>query len=134
MARPSKYNEKFISEADVYLAECVDATVDGRLKVNIPTIEGFALHIGVNKDTLYGWSKDNATFSDALTKIKTEQQQRLLNNGLAGTYNSTIAKLVLSSNHNMREKSDVTTNDKDLPTPILNVLPNDSNKQDTETE
>jgi hypothetical protein len=42
-----------------------------------------------------------------LKKIKDIQRERLLYNGLSGDYNSTIAKLVLSANHGMSEKSEV---------------------------
>jgi len=110
--RPTKYKEEYLDSVTEYLNECVDNYKEK--KVLLPTIEGFARFIGVNKTTLYEWCKDNEDFSNALDNIKVEQQTRLINNGLADTYNSTIAKLILSSNHGMREKSDVTTNDKDL--------------------
>jgi len=89
----------------------IDARTDtkdanGRMDVRLPTLEGFAVFIGVNKTTLYEWEKDHEEFSNALDLIRSEQQERLINNGLAGTYNSTIAKLILSSNHGMREKTD----------------------------
>jgi len=50
-----------------------------------------------------------------IEKIMNEQLTRLIDRGLEGTYSSTIAKLMLSSNHGMREKSDVTTDDNPIP-------------------
>ena len=140
--RPTKYSEEFIGKVDEYLASRQDDEYEvgdrgfTKIRVKLPTIEGFAVYIGVNKTTLYEWDKKYPEFSNSLDKIKQEQQERLLDNGLAGTYNSTIAKLILSSNHGMREKSDVTTDGKELPTPLLanmdsNVLNNDSNKEDS---
>ncbi len=40
--------------------------------------------------------------------------QRLIDMGLSGVYNSTIAKLILSSNHGMRERLDKTSDDKPI--------------------
>lgn len=133
MARPTLYEEKYIEAAETYLATCKDEPKER--KVDLPTIEGFARYIGVNKTTLYEWSKVHDEFSNALEKIKTEQQTRLINQGLSGTYNSTIAKLVLSANHNMREKVDTTTNDKDLPAPLLYALrDNNSHREGSDNE
>jgi hypothetical protein len=135
--RPIEYKEEYILKADEYLESNKDIEkkivkqannkkgyemYDNKIVVNLPTIEGFALFIGVDKSTLYDWSSIYPEFSYSLEKIKTEQQKRLINCGLSGEYNSTIAKLILSSNHGMREKSDLTTNDKDIPTPIYNGL------------
>lgn len=140
LGRPTKYDDTVIDKTVEYLKAHQDSYVktdDGRvkIKVNLPTIEGLASFIGVNKTTLYEWEKDHEDFSNALDTIRTEQQNRLINSGLSGDYNSTIAKLILSSNHGMREKSDVTTDGKQLPTPILNALPsNDSTQEDTATQ
>lgn len=146
--RPTEYNEEYILKVDEYLEESTDQevqvvkqanqekgyeTFDNKLKVNLPTIEGFALFIGVNKTSLYEWEKKYPEFSNALDKIRIEQQKRLINSGLSGEYNPTIAKLILSSNHGMRERTDQTTNDKDLPVPIINVPRNNSNEENSET-
>lgn len=127
--RPTKYKEEYILKVDEYLKSRQDEEVqvvkqanvekgykmfDNKLKVKLPTIEGFARFINVNKTTLYEWESSYPEFSNALEKIRTEQQERLINAGLSGDYNSTIAKLILSSNHGMREKSetDLTTGGK----------------------
>jgi hypothetical protein len=119
VGRPTLYKEEYITKVDEYLELHQDEQVqvvkqssekyemyDNKLKVKLPTIEGFARFIGVNKTTLYEWESSYPEFSNALEKIRQEQQQRLINNGLSGEYNSTIAKLILSSNHGMREKSE----------------------------
>lgn len=114
--RPTDYSEDMIIKAQDYLESCKDSFIDN--KVNLPTIYGLALYLHVNKDTLYEWAKKYPDFSVALKDIEQTQAQRLLNEGLAGNYNPTIAKLILSANHGMKERVDTTTNDKDLPTPI----------------
>lgn len=149
MARPTKFKEEYIEKVADYLAEHLDEEVqvvkqantekgyemyDNKLKVRLPTIEGFARYIGVNKTTLYEWEKVNEEFSNALEDIRVEQQERLINSGLSGEYNPTIAKLILSANHGMREKQDVTTDGKELPTPLLsNVRNNNSTTQTSES-
>jgi len=137
MGRPSEYKPEYAELVDAYLEDRQDYydTETKTYKVKIPTIEGFAQFVGVNKTTLYEWEKIHEDISNALEKLRTEQKQRLLDNGLSGKYNPTIAKLVLSANHNMREKTDVTTDGKELPTPILHgVLRNDSSPQDSEAQ
>lgn len=107
VGRPTAYKEEYIEAVDDYLAENIDSYEENRFNVNLPTIEGFAVYIGVNKSSLYEWSEKHERFSDSLEKILHEQQKRLINSGLSGQYNSTIAKLILSSNHGMSEKNEI---------------------------
>ena len=113
MARPTDYSEEYIDKVDEYLALHTDEEVEKEVKgdfvkygvkVQLPTIKGFARFIGVNESTIYEWDKKYPEFSKSLDDIKTEQHDRLINNGLSGDYNPTIAKLILSSNHGMSEK------------------------------
>lgn len=127
VGRPIEYNKDYTNKVDEYLELHQDEKVqvvkqssekyemyDNKLKVRLPTIEGFARFIGVNKTSLYEWEKRDEAFSNALDKIRQEQHDRLVNNGLSGDYNPTIAKLVLSSNHGYKEKSDMTSNNKTI--------------------
>lgn len=123
--RPTKYDPSFVEKVDEYLAECQDRTFrfhrtqgeksdtyERRIKVKLPTIEGLALYLDVSKQTLYTWGEKHPEFLDALGKIEREQKQRLIEKGLSGDYNPLIAKLVLSANHGMKERKDVTTDDE----------------------
>lgn len=127
--RPTKYKEEMIDLVDKYLEENQDEeydyiksesgssmTKEQKLIVRLPTIEGFASFLGVATSSVHLWATEYPRFSEALEKIKEEQRKRLLNKGLNGQYNSTIAKLILSANHGMNEKKemDVTTNGKDI--------------------
>lgn len=131
VGRPEEYKESYIEQVDVYLESRQDKeyefhktrgeksdSYEEKVKVKLPTIEGFALFINVNKTSLYEWEKKHPEFSNALDKIRQEQMQRLLDKGLSGEYNPVIAKLVLSANHGMREKADVTTAGKELTVSI----------------
>ncbi len=125
--RPTKYDPVFVDKVEEYLAMCNDVedefhktrgdrsdTFERTLKVHLPKIEEFAIFLKVHKDTLAEWAKEHVEFSAALNKIKMEQHNRLVDESLAGNYNPVIAKLMLSSNHGYREKSDMTSNDESI--------------------
>lgn len=118
--RPTKYTPTMCKKVDEFLElmkdeetnDVVQVSSKGsesykrRVIVRLPTIEKFARFVGVHKDTLYEWSSKYKNFSDSLDKIVEEQKNRLIESGLSGEYNPTIAKLVLSANHGMAEKSE----------------------------
>ena len=78
-----------------------------KLNVKLPSIEGLARYLGVSRDTLYEWAKEHEEFSDILEIVRAEQADRLINNGLAGDYNPTIAKLLLHK-HGYSDKTELT--------------------------
>lgn len=117
--RPTFYDPKYIDEVQVYLKGNRDEYItdgfkgeDGqetkvkRFVVNLPTRHSFALHVGVTRACINVWAKKYPEFDYALKAIDSEQERRLLESGLSGEYNSTIAKLVLSHNHGYAEKTD----------------------------
>lgn len=121
--RPTSYDYSILKPLiDEYIKECQDIEEDKenniKQKVKIPSIEGLCLKLKINKDTLYEWVKIHEEFSDDIDIIRQIQADRLLNKGLSGDYNPTIAKVLLTK-HGYREGIDQTTNDKDLPAPIL---------------
>jgi hypothetical protein len=111
--RPTDYNEEIIPKTKEYLALCEDKEVNQgseespryKLKVKIPTIEGLAVHLEINKDTIYEWCEVHPEFSDVIDTLRAKQADRLLNNGLSGDYNPTIAKVLLTK-HGYREGID----------------------------
>ena len=134
--RPTKYTQDMVDKVDEYLALCVDEEKEFHktrgeksdsyqrvLKVNLPKIEGFSAYLGVHKDTLTEWAKENDVFSVALDKIRQAQHNRLVDETLAGNYNPVIAKLMLSSNHNYAEnsKTDITSGGEKIQSNTLIV-------------
>jgi len=87
--------------------DSVDVDENGKstYNVNIPKAEGLALHLGVNRSTLYEWAENHQAFSDILDEINALQSNRVINNALAGNYNATIAKLLLGK-HGYKEQSE----------------------------
>lgn len=138
MARPIEYNFEIIKpKIEEYLASCVDTveefhktrgeksdSFDRILRVRIPTVEGLCLVLDIHKDTYYDWEKKYPEFSDYTDRLRKLQASRLVEGGLSGNYNPTIAKVLLTK-HGYREGIDQTTNDKDMPTPIIPIVRNE---------
>lgn len=94
------------------LAECLDKAKNyllGDYKTVgdiVPSVAGLACYLGKHKSTMYSYAEQSQAFSDTLAAIKTLQENRLINGGLNGSFNSTITKLMLA-NHGYREKQDI---------------------------
>ena len=140
--RPTDYSEEIVVKAKAYLDSCVDEEIEKgteqkpiyQVKVKLPSIAGLALHLGIARSTVYEWKKEHKAFSDILDDILSQQEKVLLENGLSGTYNPTITKLVLGK-HGYTDKQDVTSDGKQLPQPLLaNVLSNDIATEDSSTD
>lgn len=126
MSGNSKYSPKYIKKIDKYLEKCEDETrifqkmsgkTDGfeeKYNVNLPSVEGFCIYIKVPRRTVYHWKLDNKEFEEALEKIEVIQKKRLMENGLSGKYSPVIAKFLLSANHGLKEKTDMTSDDKPI--------------------
>ena len=122
MARPTKYSKALDGKAATYLKtyKTLDEVV--------PTIEGLSVFLNVTRRTIYHWCEAQEgqdrpvasdTFLHTVEMLSSKQGLALQTGALSGDLNSTIAKLMLSANHDMREKSDVTTKGKEIPTPLL---------------
>lgn len=75
----------------------------------IPTKEGAAIFMHVNRDTLLDWSSKHDEFSAAWEYFKAVQGDDVLTKSLTGKYVAPIAKLLLSS-HGYTEKKDINLN------------------------
>ncbi len=117
----SKYGPNILKKSYQYLERCKDGyeriyqgLKDVKTKkkiyayehrVNFPTHEGLAIHLGITRRTLHNWSSDNKDFFHVLDRLNQEQVKRLFDMGLSGRYNATIAKLVLAK-HGYKESTD----------------------------
>ena len=84
--RPEKYKPEFVNELDIYLS------TTGREQTSLPTIQGFALHLGVDDETLTEWAKRHPKFSATFKRLKQIQAKQLIDDGIYGgkEVNSTI--------------------------------------------
>jgi len=103
--RPTKLTPELIEQARKHL-ESFDVSVFTLL----PTIEGLALELKINRDTIYQWEKENEAFSDIVNELRALQANKLIQNALNNRYNSSIAKLILSGKHGYVEKTEIDNN------------------------
>jgi DNA-binding XRE family transcriptional regulator len=126
--RPTKLTDEMVKEAEAYLNES-DVSV-GTL---LPTIEGLSLRLGISRDTIYEWEKENDQFSDIAWRLRSKQGEKLIQNALAGRYNASIAKLILSGKHGYVEQSEVKATIEQV-TPILGAKSKDVHTDDSDQE
>jgi hypothetical protein len=97
--RPTSYTPEVIDKINEYLESAIP------VNMQIPTVEGLALKLGISRDTLYEWAKVHPGFSDTISKLKMLQKEALIQTGIFGgkDINATIIALLLKVNHDMIE-------------------------------
>ena len=124
--RPTDYCDEIVEKARQYVLSAEDEDINqlagltqkgtelfkSRIKVNLPSIEGLSLHLGISRETVYDWESQESkkVFSDIIMKLRAKQAIQLINKGLSGEYNSTIVKVLLSK-HGYREGVEQTGKD-----------------------
>ena len=101
--RPTKYSNDTLIVARDYLNH-YEKHGD-----QIPSIAGLAVILGVRRETLHVWAKEEGKeqFSNILGEILSEQEKVLISKGLSGAFNPTIVKLVLGK-HGYHDRQDST--------------------------
>ena len=89
----------------------------------IPSIEGLACVIKVHRKTLHEWKNDpKSPFRDILDSLMDCQGRVLQNNGLKGSFNAAITKLILSK-HGYSDRAEVDHQSSDgSMTPVREVV------------
>lgn len=122
VGRPSKYTDELQSRAEEYIATYAE------LGDVVPTVVGLALFLGVSTSTVYNWANEEVSqdFLDIFMRVEQLQHQGLVNNGLAGTFNPAITKMMLTK-HGYSDKIEQAHTSPDgsmSPTRIELVAPN----------
>lgn len=98
--RPSEYDQKYVGLVLDY------ASNPKKFDDPVPTVEGACCEIGISKQCFYEWAQKFPDFGDAAKLLVANQGRLLQKYGLLGKTNPMITKLMLSANHDMREKTD----------------------------
>ena len=128
--RPTKLTAELINRAREHVE-----SFDVSTYTLLPTIEGLALELRISRDTIYEWEKENSDFSDIVTELRAKQANKLIQNSLAGKYNASIAKLILSGKHGYVEKNetDITSNGQTLAPVLVQFVGDDDPTDNTNT-
>lgn len=128
--RPPKWNnvEELQNMVDAYFLSITD---DKGEYIKPPTITGLAIALGTNRETLCNY-EEKEQFFDTIKEAKSRCEEWVEQNALMGKANATFSIFNLKNNYGWKDKqeTDITTNGKDLNTPVL-VKFIDENNRDT---
>jgi len=98
--RPTKYiPDTIFPLIEEYVSGC------GKEQMELPTVEGLALKLGVDNDTVVEWGKKYPEFSVTIKNILMKQKLQLMNDGMYGgkEVNQAMAIFLLKVNHGMKD-------------------------------
>ena len=105
--RPTDYSPEILEKSKEYLKNY------SKLGDRIPNIEGLAVVLGLTRQTIHDWNRqgkqegnEKREFSYIIEDILSQQGRTLINKGLDGGFQPTIAKLLLHK-HGYKEESEV---------------------------
>lgn len=131
VGRPSQLTPELISKAAMYLT---DYTSNGDI---VPTVAGLACYLDIPRSSIYNYKGQSNELLDTLEKLEQIQESKLVNGGLLGDFNATIAKLMLS-NHGYSDKQEVDNKSSDgSMKPVFNIVgvsPDDTSASGDSTE
>jgi hypothetical protein len=118
--RPSKLTHELLDKAREYVTNADNMSANTLL----PTRERLCLTLGIFKDTMWRWEKENEDFSDVCKHLDMLQADKALQNGLMGRYQPAITAIVLSRHGYVKtEQVDSTVN---VVQPLLGGLSKDT--------
>lgn len=124
LGRPSLYEDRFAQDLLDYFGEYLKSS-DSKSKP-FPSLAGFAIKIGVHRDTLDEWAKARdendaliyPEFSDAHSRAKYFQENYLLIHGLEGNihpqFGMFVAKNILGWRDKQKDEVDTVINNNNL--------------------
>lgn len=104
-----KYPADIVQQTRDYISSCTNEQME------LPTVEGLALKLDVDDDTLVEWAKIHNDFADVFYKLKMSQKKELVNGGMYGgkEINVAMAIFLLKANHGLIETSRTELTGKD---------------------
>jgi len=115
---PSKLTDDLIAKAKEYLFGGYESLGDV-----VPSVAGLACYLEISRKSAYNYSEQSEEFLHIVEGILSLQENKLINGGLKGDFNASIAKLMLAK-HGYSEKQEVDHKSSDSsmsPTKIVLV-------------
>lgn len=109
--RPAEYDPKFCQMLiDYFNLKPYTKNNFGKLEAqDFPSLAGFAVKIGVHRETLLNWSNLYPDFFDAYKRAKDYQENFLVVNGMRGLINPSFAIFTAKNVLNWRDKKEIET-------------------------
>ena len=89
---------------------------------SLPTLVGFAAHIGVSRAVLQCWAKAHPEFLYAVTCAKAKCEQMLVTNALEGLYNPQFSQFVAKNYTDMRDVKELKIGEADVEPQTVDEL------------
>lgn len=129
--RPTKLTDELLEKAEEYV-------YDFRANEDVvPSVAGLACYLQISRSSLYNYKDENARFLDIVERVELLQEKMLVNGGLMGDFNPTIAKLMMTK-HGYSDKQEVDNRSSDNSMrPVFNIVgvsPDDSKASGDSTE
>lgn len=106
--RPASYDSRYCQEMIDYFSQPLFVKSGNKKEGNeLPQFAGFALKIGVHRETLLNWCKQYPEFLDAYKHCQGLQEQIIAGNAILGRYNPYFAQFMLKNCHGWRDKTEV---------------------------
>lgn len=119
--RNTLYKESVCDEMRKFYARDKVIVLANKIIPNeLPTVEGFAIKLGVSRDTLYEWAKVHEEFSDTMSFCKLITKEFLVQNGLRGLYATNFAIFVATNMTDLKSKQEEDNSNK-KPFLVFNV-------------
>lgn len=112
-----KYKNDTIELTKAYIQRCSNEQME------VATVEGLALELGVNDDTLVEWAKTYDDFGEQFKRLKMAQKVQLINGGMYGgkEINANMFIFLLKANHGLADRIDVTSAGEKLEAPHITL-------------
>lgn len=115
--RPTLYDPKYVDEIlDYFNVPSFDVEIScdkegnetqKRIPNSLPTLAGFACKIGVDRTSIWEWSKKHPEFSNAIKLCKDHQERILVDNALLGRYDKTFSIFTAKNLLDWRDRHEV---------------------------
>lgn len=108
MGQPTKYKEEYAEDIIEFFLKYkryeVDEETGKKSPLTPPTFSGYAVHLGVCRDTLMDWRERHPEFNKAYKAAKVIQERHIVENSMEGVAPTAFAIFMMKNNHGWTDK------------------------------